>query len=109
MYWLSEFFDKRNINQIVVNTIYTWAAGVLALLYVKLGIGQNFFIIITTNCVMMIPSISLVNAVRSILCGNEMNGILEFLKVVLESVAIVLGLILCIYMFGGESLQWQKV
>ncbi len=109
LYWLSEFFDKRNINQIVVNTIYTWAAGLLALFYVRFGIGQNFFIIITTNCVMMIPSISLVNAVRSILCGNEMNGILEFLKVVLESVAIVLGLILCLYMFGGESLQWQRV
>ncbi len=109
LYWLSEYFDKRNINQIVVNTLCTWAAGTLALLYVKLGIGQNFFIIITTNCVTMIPSIALVNAVRNILCGNEMNGILEFLKVILESVAIVLGLILSIYMFGGETIQWQKV
>ncbi|MCI9022612.1 MAG: threonine/serine exporter family protein [Eubacterium sp.] len=109
LYWLSEFFDRRKINQIVVNTILTWAAGTLALLYVNLGIGHNFFIIITTNCVTMIPSISLVNAVRSILCGNEMNGILEFLKVVLESVAIVLGLILSLYMFGGDTLQWQRV
>ena len=38
-----------------------------------------------------------------------MNGILEFLKVVLESVAIVLGLVLSIYLFGGQMIQWQKV
>lgn len=109
LYWLSEYFDRRKLNQIVANTLCMWAAGSLALLFVKLGIGQNYFIIVITNSMKMIPSISLVNAVRNILCGNEMNGILEFLKVVLESVAIVLGLVLSIYMFGGNALQWLKV
>ncbi len=80
LYWISEYFDKRNINQIII-----------------------------TNSLMMIPSISLVNAVRNVLCGNEMNGILEFLKVVLESLAIVLGVVLSIYLFGGQTIQWQKV
>lgn len=109
LHCLSEYFDRRNINQIVANTISMWAAGSFTFLFVKLGIGENFFIIIITNSLMMIPSISLVNAVRNILCGNEMNGILEFLKVVLESVAIVLGLVLSIYLFGGQMIQWQKV
>ena len=70
---------------------------------------KYFIIIIITNSLMMIPSISLVNAVRNVLCGNEMNGILEFLKVVLESLAIVLGVVLSIYLFGGQMIQWQKV
>ena len=109
LYWLSEYFDRRKINQIVANTLCMWAAGSLALLFVKLGIGQNYFIIVITNSMKMIPSISLVNAVRNILCGNEMNGILEFLKVVLESIAIVVGLVLSIYMFGGNAVQWLKV
>ena len=78
-------------------------------MYEVASLCSNFFIIIITNSLMMIPSISLVNAVRNILCGNEMNGILEFLKVVLESVAIVLGLVLSIYLFGGQMIQWQKV
>lgn len=109
LYWLSEYFDRRKINQIVANTLCMWVVGSLALLFVKVGIGQNYFIIVITNSMKMIPSISLVNAVRNILCGNEMNGILEFLKVVLESVAIVLGLVLSIYMFGGDMVQWLKV
>lgn len=109
LYWISEYFDRRNINQIVANVISMWTAGSIALLLVKIGLGQNFFIIIITNSLMMIPSISLVNAVRNVLCGNEMNGILEFLKVVLESLAIVLGVVLSIYLFGGQMIQWQKV
>lgn len=99
--WLIEFFDRRNINRIVANTLCTWIAGTLTILLIRMGIGEHYFIIVIVNSMMMIPGSSLVNAVRNILCGNEMNGILEFLKVVLESMAIVAGLILSIYMFGG--------
>lgn len=109
LYFLGEFFDARNINRIVVNSLCAWAAGTLALLFVRFGLGDNYFIIIITNSMMMIPGIALTNAVRNILCGNEMNGILEFLKAVLESVAIVVGLIISIYMFRGDVIKWQRV
>ncbi|MDE6204042.1 MAG: threonine/serine exporter family protein, partial [Lachnospiraceae bacterium] len=99
--WLTNFLDKRNINRIVANALCTWIAGTLAVLYVKLGIGEHFFIIVIVNSMLMIPGTALVNAFRNILCGNEMNGILELLKVILETMAIVFGLIVSIYMFGG--------
>lgn len=99
--WLS----RPNLNHIIVNTLCMWAAGTIAIFLVRLGIGEHVFSIIITNSMMMIPGIPLVNSVRNILCGNEMNGIIEFFKVVLETIAIVLGLILSIYMFGG-LIQW---
>lgn len=82
-----------------------WFAGTLAIVLVRLGIGEHVFRIIITSSMMMIPGIPLVNSVRNILCGNEMNGIIEFFKVILETIAIVLGLILSIYMFGG-LIRW---
>lgn len=99
--WLTDFLDKRHINRIVANTLCTFIAGTLAILYVKIGLGEHFFIIVIVNSMLMIPGAALVNAFRNILCGNEMNGILEFLKVVLETLAIVLGLMISIYVFGG--------
>lgn len=99
--WLTDFLEKRNINRIVANMLCTFIAGTLAILYVKTGLGEHFFIIVIVNSMLMIPGAALVNAFRNILCGNEMNGILEFLKVVLETLAIVLGLIISIYVFGG--------
>lgn len=99
--WLIDFFDRRHINRIVANTLCTFIAGTLAILYVNIGLGENFFIIVIVNSMLMIPGSALVNAFRNILCGNEMNGILEFIKVILETLAIVLGLIISLYLFGG--------
>lgn len=105
LFWLIRWLSGRNLNRIVVNTLCMWIAGTLGLLLVRIGIGKQYFSIIITGSMMMIPGIPLVNAVRNLLCGNEMNGILEILKVLMETVAIVLGLILSIYMFGG-LIQW---
>ncbi len=99
--WLTDFLDKRHINRIVANTLCTFIAGTLAILYVRFGLGEHFFIIVIVNSMRMIPGAALVNAFRNILCGNEMNGILEFLKVVSETLSIVLDLIISIYPFGG--------
>ncbi len=105
LFGMIRFLGSRNLNHIIINTFCMWIVGTLAILFVKFGIGEQLFVIIISNSMIMIPGIPLVNAVRNILCGNEMNGILEFLKVVLETIAIVLGLFLSIYMFGG-LIQW---
>lgn len=105
LFWLIRCLSGRNLNRIVVNTLCMWFSGTLGLLLVRIGIGDQYFSIIITCSMMMIPGIPLVNSVRNLLCGNEMNGILELLKVLMETVAIVLGLILSIYIFGG-MIQW---
>ena len=48
----------------------------------------------------MIPGIQMVNAFRNIICGNEMNGIIEMVKVILEVVTIVAGLYIACLVFG---------
>lgn len=101
LFFVIRLLSKPNLNHFVVNTLCTWFAGSLAIFLVKLGIGYNYSIIIIVTSLMMIPGIPLVNAVRNILCGNEINGIFEFLKVILETLAIVLGLFISSYMFGG--------
>lgn len=103
--WLTDYLSRRNINRIVANALCTWIVGSLAILYVILGIGEHYFIIVVVNSMFLVPGSDMVNAFRNLLCGNEMNGILEFLKVILETMAIVSGLILSLYMFGG-FIQW---
>lgn len=103
--WLTDYLSRRNINRIVANALCTWVVGSLAILYVILGIGEHYFIIVVVNSMFLVPGSDMVNAFRNLLCGNEMNGILEILKVILETMAIVSGLILSLYMFGG-FIQW---
>lgn len=105
LFWITRLLNKPHINHIISNALCMWIAGTLAVLFVFVGIGNHYSIIMITNSMMMLPGIPLVNAVRNIFCGNEMNGILEILKILLETVAIVTGLCTSIYMFGG-MIQW---
>ena len=44
------------------------------------------------------------NAVRNIFCGNEMNGIIEMVKVLLEVVTIVSGLYIASLLLGADAM-----
>ena len=50
---------------------------------------------------MIIPGIPLVNAVRNLFCGNEMNGILQLMSVLLASLCLALGLTISYILLGG--------
>lgn len=104
MYYLIKILGEQGVNRIIKDTICMFAAGCMAFLYVRIGIGKDFYTIVLTNAFMMIPGIQMVNAVRNILCGNEANGVIELMKVVLETVAIVLGIVISILLFGGAML-----
>lgn len=96
---------RQNLNRILMNVICMWLAASLAIGLVKIGLAEHGYTLIITLSLLLVPGIYLVNAVRSILCGNEMNGIIELLKVLLEAVAIACGLYIGLRMFGG-MIQW---
>ena len=52
----------------------------------------NFYIVCITNAFFLIPGIPMVNCARNLLCGNEMNGAIDLLKVLLEVCSIVAGI-----------------
>ena len=52
---------------------------------------------------LMIPGIPLVNAVRNLLCGNEMNGILQLAKVFVETLSLAMGIYVALRMFGMDD------
>lgn len=92
---------RRNVNQVIANMLCTFFAGTAALFFVRYAFGDQYFIILISCSMTLVPGIPFVNAFRNILCGNEMNGILEMLKAIVETFAIVLGFIISIYLFGG--------
>lgn len=99
--FLAGVYLKRLVyNKIVFNVLCTFVAGSVAIGAVTLGLADDLYIVMIVNSMMLIPGIPMVNSFRNILCGNEINGIVEFFKVILETMAIVGGFILSIYVFG---------
>lgn len=101
LYWLAILLGRANLNQIIVNIICMLYCGAASALFVRLGLGKDFFIMMISCSMVMLPGISLVNAARNLLCRNEMNGILEIFKALFETMALALGLIISIFLFGG--------
>ena len=77
-----------------------WLATVAAILVMQSGISANAPVILITVSMLVIPGIPLVNSVRNLLCGNEMNGILQLAKVLIETLSLAMGIYLALWMFG---------
>ena len=71
------------------------------LFFFAIGFVQNFYIVVITNAFFLIPGIPMINCTRNILCGNEMNGVIDLLKVLLEICAIVAGVAAAYALLSG--------
>ena len=91
---------RLGLDRVVMNAVNMWIAAVAAILIMRSGISTNGPVILITVSMMVIPGIPLVNAVRNLLCGNEMNGILQLAKVVIETLSMGMGICLALWMFG---------
>ena len=100
LFGLNMIWSRYRINHIITNFIGMFLCSALGLLFVYIGFAQNFYTIAITTAFFLIPGIPMVNSVRNILSGNELNGIVELLKVLLEVVTIVAGLAAALFSFG---------
>lgn len=105
LYYLMIIFQRAKLNRIISNVVAMLFCGCSAILAVRLNFAVNLSAIIITNAFYLIPGIPMVNAVRNIFCGNEMNGIIEMVKVLLEVVTIVAGLYIASLLFGADVIS----
>jgi uncharacterized membrane protein YjjB (DUF3815 family) len=92
--------EIARIDKILTNALTMWIATTIVFLLTGFGISDNKPVLIITATMMIIPGIPLVNAMRNILCGNEMNGILQTARATVETFAIGMGIYVSILMFG---------
>lgn len=101
LFWLLRLLNRAEMNKMIKNALCMFLIGALSAFMVKTGIGDHFNTILIATTLIVIPGIPMVNAVRNLLCGNEMNSILELIKVGLETVSLVVGLFVSVQLFGG--------
>ena len=98
VHFLMKFFEKSGLDRIVVNTLTTCLATVAAIIFVLLGMESNIAIVIISVLMLMIPGIPLVNAMRNLFCNYEINGILQLFKIVIETLALSMGIFIAFAM-----------
>ena len=104
MHFLMPILEKSGLDRIVINSLTMFISTSAALMFIYSGFSNNPAVIIITISMIVIPGIPLVNAMRNLLCGREINGILQMFKIFIETMALGMGIYVAIAMFGAEAI-----
>ena len=99
--WLQERLLPISMNQLSFNLLCSVIVGVLT------GICTNFLTFLHMDKIMigyimlLIPGMAMTNAVRNILGGNTISGIIRLIEAVLWAAALALGFMIAMFVTGG--------
>ena len=96
-----DFLEK---NQLAKTFITSFLAGMLILLMIRMGFGNNADKIMIGSIMLLIPGIAMTNSVRDMLTGDIVSGMLRLTNSLLQAAAIACGFALSIMIMGGVAI-----
>ena len=90
-------FHSRMLYSLVVSFI----GAVVGLTLFHIGVGDNIDMIMIGTIMLVIPGLAFGNAVRDLLFGDTVSGIIQLVQAVLTAVMVASGFIAAIMVFGG--------
>ncbi len=98
---MGRFSKVQNLNKIFYTALSALLGGLAAIILSHFGIGAHVDKIMIGDIMLLIPGMALTTAIRDMLCGDLIAGILRFLESVMVAGAIALGYAIPIYLLGG--------
>lgn len=99
-YVLSYYGGKIRLQPIILIIVESAAICLFALLTVWIGLGSNINYIIIGNIMLLIPGVALMTAVREMIMGETISGVLGICEAVVRAIAIAIGCALVLLGFG---------
>lgn len=90
-------FGNPNLYTVFVSFIGALSALVLN----RFGIGDNIDMVMIGTIMLLIPGLAFGNAVRDLLFGDTVSGIIQFVQACLTAIMVAFGFIVAIMAFGG--------
>lgn len=98
---LEVLFGKIQINKILMRFVCSLFASFLVRFFISVGFISSPDYVIIGNIMSLIPGIGITNALRDLLSGDIITGILRSIEALLLTVAIALGFALPSIILGG--------
>ncbi|MBN1054658.1 threonine/serine exporter [Clostridium botulinum] len=83
--------QRLSINEFFVNTLCGAICAFLALIFIKLNIGSNLDKIIIGAIMLLVPGLTITNAIRDTIAGDLLSGMTKALEAFLVAVSIAVG------------------
>ncbi|WP_138206304.1 threonine/serine ThrE exporter family protein [Haloimpatiens lingqiaonensis] len=104
IYKTSNILGKYNVNSFFVNILGGFMAALIAYIMVLFGIGSNIDKITIGSIMLLVPGLSITNAVRDTIAGDLVSGISRAIEAFLVAIGIAIGsgiVVKIIFNFGG--------
>ena len=100
IYLMNTYIKARGMSRLFFTALTSAIAGTLALLFVKIGFGNNPGTIMIGDIMLIIPVLMLINSVREMLCGDIMSGLLRLLESIIIAMSIAVGFAIPLMLSG---------
>ena len=100
LYVMQTYIRVKGASRLFFTAVESAVAGFLALGFVYIGFGNNPDMIMIGDIMVLIPGLQLINALREMLHGDLMSGMLRMLESVILAIAIAGGFALPMYLWG---------
>ena len=97
----ASFFAPKTINPLAINLVLATIAGFLAIAFAKIGFGDNYDKLIIGTIMLVIPGLSFGTAIRDLLCGDTLSGMLQLVQSVLLATIIAFGYTIALFCLGA--------
>lgn len=93
--------NKEDINSFFVTALGGGLTAALAILFVRLGIGNNADTISISVLMLMVPGLAITNAIRDTIAGDLTSGVSRAIEAILIAVSLAVG--------AGTALSLLKI
>lgn len=98
---LQERLLPISMNQLSFNMLCSLIVGVLTGLLTRVVPGLHMDKIMIGYIMLLIPGLALTNAIRNILVGNTISGVMRLIEAVLWALGLAMGFMLAMFLVGG--------
>ena len=102
--YLLDILYRFKSNTIFTNIICSSIGSLLAILFVKLGLAENYDKIIIGTIMLLVPGLILTTSMRDFMMGDLMAGMLRLIEALLVATGIAIGVALILTLFGFNIL-----
>lgn len=89
------------VNSMIHSVLSSFIGAVVSLALISAGIGDNTDMILIGVIMLLIPGLAFGNAVRDLLFGDTVSGVIQLVQAVLTAVMVAFGFTVAMMLFGG--------
>lgn len=98
---IQHFLKKTRMNDILQSLLTSAFTACVVVLLLRLGIGQASDKITIGNIMLLIPGIAFTTALRDLINGDTISGLIGICEAVIKAIAIAIGFAAVLAQFGG--------